>query len=261
MIDRIMLKSSLGKPAVGFQFVGMNRATRHNVFFDDRLKCFLANVRDNVGHYIAVALQHPKDYGFVRCAASTLPASSTPANVGFIGLNISSTAATQRPFAVCFGHVLANKMAHAPRRWVRHVQLALQFLRGNTVTRDREQMHGIEPLVQRQMAAMHDGSYGRMQLIFAVLANVCALARHAIELREHTADRTINLSSAVARHHKMADTGLVIRELLLEFVETCHRDLLYTQYSHIGIADGFDPCEIEALTYLVEGAEVAGEGF
>ena len=40
MIHRLMLETDLGKPAVGFQFVGMNGAVFYHVFFDDRLKCF-----------------------------------------------------------------------------------------------------------------------------------------------------------------------------------------------------------------------------
>ena len=47
---------ALGQSTVGFKFVGMNRAACRHVLFDDRLKCFLAYIRDNVRHNVAAAL-------------------------------------------------------------------------------------------------------------------------------------------------------------------------------------------------------------
>ena len=42
MIHRLMLETGLGKTAVGFQFVGINRASCYDVLFNDRLKSLLS---------------------------------------------------------------------------------------------------------------------------------------------------------------------------------------------------------------------------
>ena len=90
MVHRLMLETGLGKPAVGFQFVGMNGAVFHHVFFDDRLKCFLANVRDNVRHYVAVSFQHPEHDRLVRGTATALPTGRTTTDIGFVRFNIAA---------------------------------------------------------------------------------------------------------------------------------------------------------------------------
>ena len=104
MVNCLMLETGLGKPIVGLQFVSVNGAACHNVFFDDWLKRFHANIRDNARHHVAAAFQHPEHHGLVRSATTSLPASRAPADVGFNRLQCrhpARPAATHHPREPC----------------------------------------------------------------------------------------------------------------------------------------------------------------
>ena len=67
-------------------------------------------------------------------------------------------------------------MAHEPRRLVAHVQHAHQLVAGNAFLRGREQVGGVNPLVQGNMAALKHGAHGHAKGLLALAALVHALA-------------------------------------------------------------------------------------
>ena len=84
----------------------------------------------------------------------------------FVDLNDFAGAA-QRIVTVERGHVLADFMAHAPRGFVGHANLALDTLGGNAVPRRREQEHDVEPIAQAGAGAIERRSGSRVKLIGA----------------------------------------------------------------------------------------------
>ena len=121
-------------------------------------------------------------------------------------------------------------MAHAPSRGIGHVKLALQFLRGDAVARCGEQEYGVEPLVKRQMRAVHECACARINVVFAVLAEIRAITCQAVELPMRPALRAVNLGAAVTLHHYVVKARLVIGKLLLKIVESRHYFLLSPAY-------------------------------
>src|SRR5260370_2138759 len=86
------------------------------------------------------ALQHGHDYGLVFPLAS---ARATATKDCFVDLDMTrERAATAR---VGCRHQLAKFMADAPRAFVGHAALTLDFLRGNAVACTRHQVHRKEP--------------------------------------------------------------------------------------------------------------------
>ena len=121
-------------------------------------------------------------------------------------------------------------MTHAPSALVGHAQLALKFFCGHAVAGAREQVHRVEPFMQRGPRAFHRGADGRMQMVPTVLAHIPTFLRHAIKLSVLIAFRTVKLGAAVALDHDAPQACFVVRELALELVETDHRDLLCSEY-------------------------------
>ena len=215
MVHRLMLKPGLRQPAVGLQFVGMDRATFFDVLFDDRLKSFLAHVRNDLRHYVAVTFQHSKHDRLVWSDTPAFAASSASTDIGFISFDI----AVQRQLTVHIGHVLTNFVCHAPRRLIGHAQLALQLLRRHAMTRSREQVHRVEPFVERRPRPLHERANGRVQLMFTVLADIGSFARHTVELALDTALRAVQFRTAITLGHDAPQARLIVRVLLLKFVE------------------------------------------
>ncbi len=80
---------------------------------------------------IAAALDRPEHQRFTRGAAPAFAAGPTPADVGFVSLDMPA----KRGIAVNARHVLADLMRHAPRSLVRRAKPAWQFLGGHAVPR------------------------------------------------------------------------------------------------------------------------------
>ena len=120
-------------------------------------------------------------------------------------------------------------MTHAPRRLIGHAELALKLLSWNPVAGRGEQEHRVEPLVKRRARALHDRAHSRMQLMFAVLADIGALARHTVEVTVNAALRAVQFRTAVAFDHNALQARLIIRELLLKFVKRGHGDRLCSE--------------------------------
>jgi hypothetical protein len=127
-------------------------------------------IRNNFRHHLALALHHAENDCLVRRSASACPVSA-PANVGFITFNV----AKQRPFIVHGCHVLADKIGHAPSRFVGYAELPFQFFRRNAVPGSGEQIKSIEPKTQRSPAIFKQSSGCWVKMMSAPLASIGAL--------------------------------------------------------------------------------------
>jgi len=113
--------------------------------------------------YLSASLQHSKDNGFVFRATTATHTASLSANVSLINFNLAG----QGKLAVNLFHVLANLMAHAPSRLVRHTKLALQFLCRNTVTGSGKFINRQKPKLQRRPAILEQCADSGMQMMAA----------------------------------------------------------------------------------------------
>lgn len=103
-------------------------------------------------------------------------------------------------------------MADPPRRLVGHAQLALQFLCRNAVPRCREQVHRIEPQLQRRPGLLERRANSRMQVMAAPFTGISALCLDPIP-----AGRTVTLRADMPgpkpNIEQMLKASFIVREL------------------------------------------------
>lgn len=211
MIHRLVRESFFIQSFVGAQLVGVNRRTLLDIRLNNRLQSFFADVRDNLRHHLAVALQHAKHNRLV--ASVTAAHALCPAtHISFVALNLTA----QREFAVNFRHVFADLMTDAKRALVSHAKLTLQFFGGNAMTRRGEQIHGIEPKLQRRPAVFKQCADCRVKMMAATLAGIGALGLDAMPLGFLFALRA-RIILAEANLKNMVQAGFIVAKLREKF--------------------------------------------
>lgn len=169
------------KADVAVQFVGMKLAARLHVGGHERLQGGAALVRNNCRHNVATTLQRADDNGFASGSAHMRSALDA-ADQSFVNLD-GLTRPADRLVAVNRRHVLADKRCHAPRGFIGHSKLALEFLGADAVARRREQVDCIEPKLERGARLLERSANGRVQMVTAPLAGISALGLDAIPVR------------------------------------------------------------------------------
>src|SRR5271165_895082 len=139
MVHGAVLVAAPHKPGIGSQFIGADRGACLDVLKNVLLKGLALNVIDYAGHHVAAALDHAEDNRLAGCSTPAF-SGTLAANHRFVDLDV----ALKRRIAVHPAKVFADLMAHAPRSFVIHRQLTLQFLRRNAVPRRREKVDRIE---------------------------------------------------------------------------------------------------------------------
>lgn len=210
VIDRAVNVAALRQLLIGVPFVGADGRSSRYVLDQVRLNGGARHVGDNTGDDISTAFGHAENQRLAESAA-TLTTLAVPANHRFVGLNV----ARQRLVAVHNGKILADFVPHSPRRFVVHAQLTLQFLGGNSVTRRGEQVHRIEPLLERRMRAIERRSHHRVD-VFAALACIGGHLRQLLVFACFPAARAFVIR-AKASLEQMLKAGVVVREHLHEF--------------------------------------------
>ena len=132
--------------AVSGPFVRRDHGPLSDVVPNLRNQSFAAGVLDHASDHITSPLDHAEHDGFAASAAPAFPAGALAADVAFVRLDN----AVQARVAVHLGHVLPYLVAHAPGRLVGDAKLTLQLHRGDAVPRRDEQVHGVEPLLERR---------------------------------------------------------------------------------------------------------------
>ena len=215
VIHRLVRESFFVQSFVGTQLVSVNRRTLLNICLNNRLQSFLGDVRNNLRHHLAVTLQHSKDNRFVSSVAashSLRPA----ANISFINLDLAG----QRKFAVNFRHVLSDLMADAKRALVSHAKLSLKFFGRDAMPRSGEQIHGIEPKLQRCPAVFKQSADCRVKMMAATLAGIRTLRFNPMPLGFLFALRA-RIVLAKASLKNMVQAGFVVA-VLREKLSNCH---------------------------------------
>ena len=214
VVDRLVIVASLFKSLVRLQFICVNIRAVQNILFNDRLQCFLGDIRDNLCHHLAVALHHAENDCLVCRATPASAASGASANVGFINLDF----AVKRHFIINLRHVIADLMPHAPCRLVGDAKLPLQFFRRNSVAGSGEKINGEKPSLQRRAAIFKQRADSRVQVVSAQAAAKSAFGFKAIPFGLLGAFRAfIALPKAAIK--EMHQTGFVIRELREKFFQ------------------------------------------
>jgi len=82
-------------------------------------------------------------------------------------------------------HGLTDAMSEEPRAFVGNADHPVQLMSGHAFLAGVHQMNGKQPLVNRNMAALHDGAGAAGELVAAVIAKEITrlgLARHAADV-------------------------------------------------------------------------------
>jgi hypothetical protein len=132
------------------------------------------------------------------------------------------------------GQIFAKFMGHAPCRLVMHAKLAFEFFCRDAVARRSEEIHRVEPFLQRYASAAERRSYHRMNMIPAI----AGIGGHSGQLAEFPgfAAALANDILTISLPEKMRQTRVIIRELcekVLNCNALCHVSL---QFGHYGIS-------------------------
>ena len=221
MINRSVPVSSFGNAEVGTKLVSVNGASLLDIFFNDRLQGALANIWHNLSHNISFSFKHTEDHSFVGSTSTPFPG-TLASDIGFVGFYFT----VKRVFVIYFRHVFANFVSHAPSCFIGNSYLPLKFLSGDTVAGSGEQIHSIEPFMKRRMGTLHRGSYARIKIVLAMLADICRMTLEPVEIAKGPALRTVKSPSAITSNKHVFKTCRVIWEKLLELIKN-HLNLLY----------------------------------
>ena len=256
VVDRHVAIAFSVKPGIACQFVGVQFATGQDVRQHNRLEAGAALVRNDLGDDVAVTLQHAHDDRLASGAAHVL-ALLDAADKRFIDF-YGGARATDRRFAVNVGHVLADFMAHAPSGLVGNAKLALQFLRRHAVPRRGEQVHGVEPKLQRRPGLLEWGANCRVQVVTAPLARIGALRLDPEPVRCPLAFGT-NVALSKAHIEQVVQAGFVVRKLLEELAgsEGLRHAPLYTR-SVLRMQGGYTPNFATSLAVMVVDWPIIG---
>lgn len=240
MLDGCVVVAPCRQLRIAQQFVCAQVTAIRNVLLDHGFKRVSPDIRNNAGQNVAPALQDSENDGLVGGPAPALTMRTT-ADIGFVGLNVPR----QVVVAVDLGHVLANLVADTPSGLVGNPKLSLQFLGRDAMTRSCEQIHGVEPLLQRRRGTMERRARHRVNMVPAPRA---AIGRELCKPGKLSLTPTLGASrdDAKAGFHKVLKARVVIRKLV-EKLLNCHilghfSYLLhqeYTQFSYVCQGDNY----------------------
>ena len=163
---------------IGDKFIRVRRGTFLDILLNDWMEGFDFAVRHNFSHHLSLALKHSEHNRFVFRAATASLSMRFSADVSFINFYI----ARQRNFAVNLFHVLADFMADAPRRFISHAKLALQFFRGYPMPRSGKFVNRQKPELQGGAAVLKQSSDSGMKMMPAHAAAKSTFGLQAIPL-------------------------------------------------------------------------------
>jgi hypothetical protein len=132
--------------------------------------------------------------------------------IGLIGLYLAAVSAHRGGAIVA--HSLTDAMRQKPRALVGHTQHAVQLMGAHALLAGAEKVNGQEPLMDRDMAALHHRARAARELVAAIVAEEVAslgLAFHAVDALR-TAMRASDLIGP-ARSLQMGNRGFFVGEL------------------------------------------------
>ncbi len=191
------------QPLIGVCLIGANASTVLYVFLDDRHNGCDTGVRDNAGHYIPATLNHAEDSRFlVAVFADTLGLTT---NVSFVNFNVTG----QTIVTIGSGHVLTDFMTYAPCSLVGNAQLPLKLLSRDTMTGRSEQVHRVEPLLERCTRTLKRCASHWMNVVATPCTLISLYLFDSGKLAVLFALRAIQFK-AETNTHQMIQTGIVV---------------------------------------------------
>ena len=211
VIDRLMVVPKSGQDAIRPPFVRADGRTGGHVLEDRRDEGLAAGVGDNLSEQFAAPLKDTENDSLVRATtrnAEFLATLDLAADVSLVGLYMAG----QRRGAIQVPHVAADHVRHTEGGRIRNSELPLQFLGRNAVPRRGEQIHRIEPLLQRHVRPMEGGSNHWMDMVPAPLASIGRKLLEAGKMACFQALRALK-DFAIPQFHKVVQASVVVWEL------------------------------------------------
>ena len=153
-------------------------------------------------------------FAFGSAPSEALNLRTPPTNIGFVNFDVAG----QRRLTINLTHMFADFFSHAKRCWIRNSQLTLQFLRRYAVPCRGEQIHGIEPLLQRCMGPIKHSPDHRINLKTAPRAFIGGGTFNTMKFTSLPALRAFN-SLAVAKLEKVVQTRIIIWKLFEKILD------------------------------------------
>src|SRR3990172_2726351 len=175
VVDRFVAEEQAIKPTVSRRLVGVQRRANRNT----RMNCTVYGVQVHVGNRrgnrLATALTHAEHRSLTDCAAPGIEffygvlVRLLAAKIGFVNFND----------ALQLGQIIAARLTQAmqdePRGFLGDADLLGQLQRGNALTARYKQVHGINPLLQRNMRPLENSAGANGEILAAGIATVIAI--------------------------------------------------------------------------------------
>ena len=157
---------------------------------DQAAKLLGGDVGDVEAANVALALDKRQN-GLLRGGLAGGAVASLAADEGFVGLD-NTVRPAERAIAASAVHRFADAVTEKPRGLVGHAQHALHLLRAHALLRSGHEMEGEQPLMQGNVAALHDRASADSEFVAAIVAEEIDGLRLALEPRnaERAAMRT-----------------------------------------------------------------------
>src|SRR5215218_3204879 len=189
VIDGLVIEEQPGEATVSGELVSVQRRANRDVLVNCPVNGFLIRVSDRLCLYLAAgALAHPQNGSLANRAASRVQllflvlVGLDPADIGFVNLDDAGQ-------LLEFGTAsLAQPVQHEPCRLLRNADFLRQLQAAYPLPCRDEQVHRIDPLVQRDMRPFHDRPGANREVLLALAAAVIAALACRDALAE-TADR------------------------------------------------------------------------
>src|ERR1039458_2119428 len=205
---------------VGGMFIGAERRALEDIELHHSLNGFSASVRYDSSLHIAAPLAQT-EHGSFAYSSATGPqfvgnefVLFLAADIGLIGFNYTGQ------HSAAIGTVAASftdTAQHEPCGLLRDAQLLGDLHAAHAFAGGRDQIHSIQPLVERDMRALENGVRADREVLFAGQTAEVANGSSDLDALDFSAMRTNRLTIPAAIF-KVKARSLGIRELLQEFV-------------------------------------------
>lgn len=174
VIDRLMIKSE-AKAFICASFIRVDCGTGFDLSNNFSLDCGLVSAGNRLSYGAASALTHPQDGSLThRTTACVAPFGGVfvffkATNIGFVDFN--DALQLSQIFAACFAKAVKDK----PCALLRDPDFLSKLHGRNTLARRHKEIHRVNPLVQRNVAALENRSGANREILFALVAAIVAV--------------------------------------------------------------------------------------